>query len=300
MAKETNMPVNSPFNYKGNKFNLLPQLISHLPESTESMTLIDLFSGSGTVSFNLASRFRQVISNEYIGDIQRIQNVLMNGSDGEFLNLINCLKQFSSSDYAMYQRLRDDYNVYMTADFTGRSDYIRNRNGFLNEKAYRLYGLMLSCTNNMMRFNRNGLFNQTCGKRMYNESTEKKLIEWRNLLKTIHNVTISVGDFEKCTANIENNKDAFFYADPPYSNTEAGYNAFWKKDDDERLFNFIMKYPDAKWMISGTEIHGETRCKLLDLLSGTGKFKTIYLDYDYKKVSRKKGTNTQEVILINY
>ena len=295
------MFINSPFNYTGNKYRLLPQLISWFPDFTEKMTLIDLFSGSGTVSFNAASRFKHVISNEYIGDIQRIQHILMSGSDSEFLNLIDCLKQFSSSDYAIYQRLRDDYNAYMTADFTGHAEYIQNQQGFLNEKAYRLYGLMLSCTNNMLRFNQHGLFNQTCGKRMYNKSIEKKLIEWRNLLKTIHNVTISAGDFEKCTPDsMEDRTDMFFYADPPYSNTAAGYNAFWKSTDDERLFNFIMNNQNSKWMVSGTQVHGLDRCRLLDLLSETGKFQTIYLEHDYAKVARKKGTEVREVIMINY
>lgn len=303
LSQRIHMYVNSPFNYTGNKFKLLPQLVAHLPESTDNMTLVDLFSGSGTVSFNLAGMFKNVVSNEYIFDIQRIQKVLSTGSDTDFARLIECLKMFSSSDYDRYQILRDEYNSLLTSDFTGSGEYINDKITFLNYKAYRLYGLMLSCTNNMMRFNRHGLFNQTCGKRMYNESTEKKLTEWRNLLKTIRNVDIIWGDFETVSANsmrVQNMSDVFFYADPPYSNTEAGYNAFWKQNDDERLFKFITDFSDAKWMISGTDIHGDERCKLLDLLSESGKFKMIELEYDYKKVAKKKSTETHEVIMVNY
>ena len=294
---ESNMLVNSPFNYTGNKFEILPKLISNLPESTESMTLIDLFSGSGNISFNLAYRFKKILSNEYMGDIQRIQNVIQNGSDEDFENLIKCVKQFSSSDYNMYQKLRDYYNTYMYTDYTNHSEFIRNRYDFLNEKAYRLYGLMLSCTSHTIKFNRNGLFDQTCGKCMYDEFSEKKLISWRNMLKTIHNVDLLVGDFEKSIPEyIENKREILFYANPPYSNTIYGYKELWKSTDEDRLFNFIMKNIDSKWMISGTEVEGDSKCKLLDLILRTGKFKTIYLDYDCKK----NGTTTREVILINY
>lgn len=294
------MFVNSPFNYTGNKYKLLPQLVTHLPTPTDELTLIDLFSGSGTVSFNFAGMFKNVVSNDYIYEIQWLQKLFNAGSDMDVANLIAALKILSSSDYEKYQILRDDYNALCTADFTcrGRAELMNA----VNEKAYRLYGLMLSCTNNMLRFNRHGLFNQTCGKRMFNESTKKKIFEWRNLLKTIHNVDIQYGDFELISNNqlSHNSSDVFFYADPPYSNTNAGYNAFWKSDDDERLFKFIMSYSDSKWMISGTQVHGLDRCKLLDLLSETGKFKTIYLECDYAKVARKKGTETREVIMVNY
>ena len=55
------------------------------------------------------------------------------------------------------------------------------------------------------------------------------------------------------------------YADPPYSNTEAGYNAYWKKDDDDKLYNYLLDIDrkGSSFMISGVLNHNGETCKLL-------------------------------------
>lgn len=104
------------------------------------------------------------------------------------------------------------------------------------------------------------------------------------------------------------------YIDPPYGRvkeengeigkkqiSEAGYNAFWKKEDDLNLYNYI-KMIDKKgssFMVSGVLEHDGKVCWMLDKLISDG-FRYELLNYDYNKVSRKGNKNTKEIIIMNY
>lgn len=89
------------------------------------------------------------------------------------------------------------------------------------------------------------------------------------------------------------------YCDPPYSNTEAGYNAYWNKNDDNNLYDYLINADEigASWIISGSLKHGKKESELL--LKLLEKFKRIDIDYNYKKVSRKN-KETQEIIIKNF
>ena len=91
------------------------------------------------------------------------------------------------------------------------------------------------------------------------------------------------------------------YADPPYSNTEAGYNAYWKKDDDDKLYNYLLDIDrkGSSFMISGVLNHNGETCKLLSNLI-SDKFNYKILNFDYNKVSRVGKKETDEVIIMIY
>jgi site-specific DNA-adenine methylase len=91
------------------------------------------------------------------------------------------------------------------------------------------------------------------------------------------------------------------YCDPPYSNTEAGYNAYWKKDDDVKLYTFLkdIHSKGSSFMLSGSLNHAGESCKLLEDLIKDG-FNYKILDFDYNKVSRVGNKETQEIIIKNY
>ena len=105
-----------------------------------------------------------------------------------------------------------------------------------------------------------------------------------------------------------------FYCDPPYGRiknddgsiakkqiSEAGYNAFWKEDDDKRLYDYL-KLIDGKgssFMVSGVLHHDGKTCWMLDKLIQDG-YRYQELQFDYNKVSRKGDKSTTEVIITNY
>lgn len=271
------MWFNSPFNYTGNKFKQLEQLNSLLPIDTNNMMLVDLFSGSGTVGMNFSEKFNCVVCNDNVKDLITLHIWLYNNSNNvEYV--YNILTTYSSNDPIKYSILRKEYNECI--------DNI--------ERGFRLYGLILSCTNNFMRFNKEFKFNQTCGKRQFNDSVKAKLSIWLENIKNIQNVKFTCGDFSK----IKTTENMLIYCDPPYSNTEAGYNTLWKRDDDIRLYNYIMNNK-CKYMISSSISHGGTRSLLVDKLIETGLFTIHDIEYNYNKVAKNK-KETHEVVLTNY
>ncbi len=105
-----------------------------------------------------------------------------------------------------------------------------------------------------------------------------------------------------------------FYCDPPYGRiknedgtigkkqiSEAGYNAFWKEDDDKKLYEYLLKINEkgSSFMVSGVLNHDGNTCWMLDKLISDG-FKYKELNFDYNKVSRKGTKETTEVIIYNY
>jgi site-specific DNA-adenine methylase len=142
--------INTPLNYTGSKFKLLYQL---LPEFDYSkIYFIDLFCGGGSVYTNIVDKYEYILCNDVIGDVIGIHKGLIFDSE----NFIKKIKKLSPNkdDQEAFLKLRKSYNE--------------------NKNAEALFALMLSSTNNMMRFNMQLFYNQTFGKRSFNESTQKR------------------------------------------------------------------------------------------------------------------------------
>lgn len=81
----------------------------------------------------------------------------------------------------------------------------------------------------------------------------------------------------------------------------AGYNAYWRKDDDRRLFEHLLRLADGGHAIavSGVLRHNGKECPLLNLLINAG-WQTHLLHSDYSVVSKVGPKESQEVLLTNY
>lgn len=266
--------IETPFNYTGSKFKLLEQI---LPEFDYTKPyFVDLFMGGGSVYTNVVDKYEKILANDIIKDLVGIHQDLLNGDDVIDLTKSICPDK---TDAEAFGRLRDDYN--------------------LNPSSYKLWALMLSCTSNMMRFNQKFKFNQTFGKRTWNSSTQKKVELFTEHIRQYKDkIRFTFDTFNN--VNISSNK-VMVYADPPYSNTEAGYNAYWKKDDDDKLYNYLLDIDrkGSSFMISGVLNHNGETCKLLSNLI-SDKFNHKILKFDYNKVSRVGKKETDEVIIMNY
>lgn len=274
LGNEKNKYIEGVMNYTGSKFKLLDQII---PEFDYSKSIFfDVFCGGGSVYTNVVDKYNTVFVNDIIVDLVGIHSRLIESD-----NIIdNTKKLCPGKDNAEgYAKLREEYN--------------------LNPDSEKLWALMLSCTNNMMRFNQKFKFNQTYGKRGWNDNTTKKV---NNYLKHIRQYQDKLKFLSMSFKDIEVlSKDIMFYCDPPYSNTEAGYNAFWKKDDDKNLYDFLHRIDKkgASFMISGVLKHDSKPCELLKNLIADG-FLYKELNYDYNKVSKKGNKETVEIIIKNY
>lgn len=265
------MIINSPLNYTGNKFDLLPQILPLFDYSKSNF--IDLFVGGGSVYVNVLDKYKTIIINDIIVDLVDIHKNL---TDAEFIESVKsfCVNKEDSNGY---NNLRNSYNE--------------------NKSAAKLYALMLCCTNNMIRFNKKFLFNQTFGKRTFNSKTEEKIKAFVEHRLNFNNLYFSSVHF----SNFSILPDSFYYIDPPYSNTGAGYNVFWENDDDYKLFDYCKRINQigSTFAVSGTRLHNNKTCELIELLKAEG-FKVHLLDKNYKKVAKKADNSTQEVLITNY
>lgn len=278
--------IEPPMNYTGSKFKLLEQL---LPEfDTTKSIFVDVFTGGGSVYTNVLDRYEKVIVNDIISDLIGIHKGLLESDD-----IVNKTKLLcpGKDNPVGYGTLRENYNS--------------------NPSPEGLWALMLSCTNNMMRFSQKFKFNQTFGKRGFSDSTQRKVNNFtEHIRKFKDNLVYLSTQFE----NIEIKSDMMIYCDPPYGRiknedgtigkkqiSEAGYNSFWLKDDDMKLYEFIRKIDSigASFMVSGVLHHDGKTCWMLDKLIADG-FKYKEIKYDYNKVSRKGNKETTEIIITNY
>lgn len=267
--------INSPFNYTGSKFKLLDQLLPSFDYSKPYF--IDLFCGGGSVYSNILDKYEKVIVNDIISDLVNIHQSILESDDIIDRTKILCLG--IKEDQDKFLKLREDYNNNPTSD--------------------KLWSLMLSCNSNLIRFNKKGKFNQTWGKRSWNDSTQKKLDIFKNHIRRYKdNIRFTSKSFK--SVEVKSDK-VMVYIDPPYSNTNAGYNTIWTKDDDEELYKYIKNIDKigASFMLSGVLEHDGKPCKLLERLIIDG-YRVIEFDFNYNKVSKKGKKNTKEIIIVNY
>jgi DNA adenine methylase len=266
--------IKPPFNFTGCKTTLLPQLLPLFNYQHE--TFVDLFTGGGSVWCNVAPYFRKVLANDIIADLIGIQRELLERDDIIAATKALCV---SKQDKEGYHRRRDDYNA--------------------NPSPAGLFMLMQSCNNNMLRLNAHFRFNQTFGRRSWNPQTDIKVARYTEHIRKFRDrVTLTSGDFQQ--AQIPAN--SMVYIDPPYSATEAGYNAIWKKSlDDRRLFEHVelLDQQGHSVAVSGVSLHNGKECLLLNLLMEAG-WTVTKLQHDYNGVSKVGIKQTQEVLLTNY
>lgn len=274
MEKGLTRMIETPFNYTGSKFKLLEQLIP-LFDKTKPV-FVDLFAGGGSVYTNIAPFYSSIVVNDIIGDLIGIHQKLIFDTE----NTVSMVKSLcvAKDDQVGYHLLRDSYNA--------------------NPNPEKLFALMLCCTNNMMRFNKKFKFNQTFGKRTFNPRTQLKIEAFSQALQPYKDkIQFEAQSFEKIVCS----PDTMCYVDPPYTQTEAGYNSYWGKEDDLGLFDYCKQLDSMKasFAVSGIQSHDGRSCRLIDLLLEAGFHKTS-IECDYNKVSRKGAKETTEVLITNY
>lgn len=273
--------LKSPLNYSGSKHDLMPQLLQHFPKPESVEVFYDVFAGGLSVTIN--SPYKNIVSNDIIKPLIEFYDNLYFASKN---NLID--EEISKIlEYQIDKNSEDDY--YKTRD-----EFNSNNNPYL------FFSLVSSCTNNMMRFNKSFKFNQSFGKRTINDSTISKINEYCQVLKT-KNIIFSNFDYTSLIDNFKITKNDFVYLDPPYAFiTEAGYNAYWSKTNEDNLYKFLdlLNEREIRFALSGVSIHKGIENPNLDKLK---KYKIINLEHSYEKVARKKLTGeSQEILVINY
>ena len=222
--------INGYLNYTGSKFKLLSQIIPQMDYTKKYF--VDLFTGSFVVGANVVDKYDKVLANDIIVELIGIHKELIKSPD-EFIQKTKSLCP-CKDDKDSYLKLRQSFNENKTPE--------------------KLFALILSCNSNFMRFNQSFMFNQTHGKRTWNDNTQKKV---EDFVKNIKPYTEKIIFTSKHFKDINICQPSMVYIDPPYTESEAGYNAYWRKEDDTSLYNYCKDLHKNKssFMLSGILKH---------------------------------------------
>lgn len=301
--------IQSPLNYTGGKFKLLPQILPLFPTNIE--VFVDLFCGGANVGINVSSQ--RTILNDTDDNLTYLFSMFKNLGD-DFLSLLDEIIE----KYGLSQSSKYGYDYYDCNSNTGLAPYnkdrfLKLREDFNNKKTVdyyyyaMLYTLIIYSFNNQIRFNSIGQFNLPVGKRDYNEKMQQKLQNFINRLKEkdyeFSNLDFRDFDIAKLNSN------SFVYADPPYLITCATYNekGGWGEQDEHDLLKFLDKLHEnnIKFALSNVlRSKGKENSILIDwTVKNRNRYKVVNLDYNYNNSNyqtKNKNDVTEEVLIINY
>ena len=302
--------IQSPLNYTGGKYKLLPQILPHFPKDIDYF--VDLFCGGGNVGINVPCN--RVLFNDNNSIIRYMFGTFKNMDKEETFRLIDSIiKEYGLSDSDKY-----GYEYYGCNSADGLSKYntdgyLRLREDFnkMQNKDYgyyiTLYVLIVYSFNNQIRFNRRGEFNLPAGKRDFNRKMREKLSAFIDRLKS-GDYTFESNDFREISDEDWNDK-TFVYVDPPYLITCATYNEQdgWNEELEKELLNYLDKLNDRgiRFALSNVlQSKGKENKLLLDWVNrNIGKYRVIYLDYTYANSNyhtKDRTSKTDEVLIVNY
>ena len=302
--------IQSPLNYTGGKYKLLPQILPHFPKDIDYF--VDLFCGGGNVGINVPCN--KVLFNDNNSIIRYMFGTFKNMDKEETFRLIDSIiKEYGLSDSDKY-----GYEYYGCNSADGLSKYntdgyLRLREDFnkMQNKDYgyyiTLYVLIVYSFNNQIRFNRRGEFNLPAGKRDFNRKMREKLSAFIDRLKS-GDYTFESNDFREISDEDWNDK-TFVYVDPPYLITCATYNEQdgWNEELEKELLNYLDKLNDRgiRFALSNVlQSKGKENKLLLDWVNrNIGRYRVIYLDYTYANSNyhtKDRTSKTDEVLIVNY
>lgn len=305
--------IQSPLNYTGGKYKLLPQILPHFPKNIN--TFVDLFCGGCNVGINVEAN--KIIYNDLNQNLIYLYHTFKNlDKDVAFECIYEIIEKF---DLSLSSRNGYDYYNCDSASGLGsfnKDKFIELRDAFNNKQAQEsydyyyyimLYVLIIYSFNNQIRFNSKGEFNLPVGKRDFNEKMQGKLSTFIDRVKE-QNCSFTCQDFQNFDASVLTPND-FVYIDPPYLITCATYNeqGGWNEETEKALLKFIDTLHAKKIRFALSNVlssKGKENKFLIDWLNNNfDRYKVIHLNYSYSNSNyqtKDKLSNSDEVLIVNY
>lgn len=302
--------IQSPLNYTGGKYKLLPQILPLFP--AEINTFVDLFCGGCNVGINVFAK--KVIYNDLNEHLLYLYNTFKNlDKDSTFELIYQIIDKYELSLVS-----KNGYDFYGCESAKGLGEY--NKEKFLKLRAdfnaktsydyyyyIMLYVMIVYAFNNQIRFNSKGQFNLPVGKRDFNKKMSDKLSEFIDVIKN-QNSVFTCKDFREF--NISNlGSNDFVYLDPPYLITCATYNeqGGWTDENEKALLSFIdnLHEKNIRFALSNVlRSKGKENTILINWLKESAdKYKSIDLKYSYSNSNyqtKNRNFSSEEVLIINY
>ena len=192
--------IPQPFQYQGSKRALAPMILPYLPGKFRR--LVEPFAGSGAMSLACAARGQA--SRFWLNDLNQPLAELLNA-------MINRPEELADAYHDLW---RDDAVDALEHFYTVREQFNRTRNPKL------LLYLLTRCIKGAVRYNSEGLFNQSPDKRRLGtrpETMRRNIMAVSLLLRG--KTVVTSHDFRDVLAAAE--PEDLIYMDPPYQGTSG-------------------------------------------------------------------------------
>lgn len=279
----------APFNYIGNKYKLLPQI---MPLFKNSDSVVDLFCGGCDVISNINASRRY--ANDINGFVIDICRYFQEHDIDEIITRLDSIInrwELTQTNKEGYNKLRDYYN-----------------NGHHDDPMI-LYVLVCYGFNHQFRFNSKHEFNNPFGanRSSFNDSMRRNLVAFK---ERIDDIIFSVNDFRDFNIEITYS-GGFLYADPPYLITTGSYNdgkrgfKGWGQQDDSDLFELLdgINSNNGFFAMSNVLEHkGLSNDLLKKWVKNNGYYVNI-MNFNYNNSNyhtKNRQYKTVEVLITNY
>ena len=302
--------IQSPLNYTGGKFKLLPQILPLFPK--EINCFVDLFCGGCNVGINVKSK--SVVYNDLDEHLLYLYNTFKNLDKDATFDLI----YKTINDYQLSLVSENGYEFYNCESSKGLGDYNREhflklRKDFNDRKVedyyyyIMLYVIIVYAFNNQIRFNSKGEFNLPVGKRDFNRNMQEKLSAFIDRIQS-QNCKFTCEDFRNFDVSKLGNSD-FVYIDPTYLITCATYNeqGGWSEQDEIDLLAFLDRLTERNIRFALSNVlrsKGKENKILIEWLQkNTERYNIHSLNYGYSNSNyqtKDKESKSEEVLVTNY
>lgn len=300
--------IQSPLNYTGGKFKLLPQILPLFPKKIDRF--FDIFCGGCNVGIN--------VDCEEVNFIDRAEHLIYLFQTFQNVEKDELLKWIYEivSDYGLSLVSRNGYKFYGCESGAGlgifnREPFNHLRDDFNNTEIFdyryyaMLYVLIVYAFNNQIRFNSAGKFNLPVGKRDFNSRMQSKLVAFIDKIQS-GNYKFICRDFRE----LENfSAKDFVYCDPPYLITCATYNETggWTDSEERDLLNFLDRLHARRIKFALSNVL-RSKGKENEILSNwlnqnSLTYKAVHLNYNYANSNYHKADKvsvSDEVLIVNY
>lgn len=296
--------VQSPLNYTGGKFRLLKQIFEKIPKDID--IFYDIFCGG----FNVGANFnaKKIIGIDKNKELIKLLKFLKKQNYEKLEKKIEEKIKY----YDLSNSFKNGYEYYGCNSYDGLGKYnkekfLRLREDYNSQKKEILFLLLIFYSfNNQIRFNKRNKFNLPVGKRDFNSNLRKKLKNFIYNLQLVETEFESI-DFRNIDLKKINQKNTFFYLDPPYLLGQASYNEnnLWTENDEKDLLRFLERCnrKKIKFALSNVMEHKGNENRILKDWSSKNNFFVNYLDFNYYNSNyqiKRKNTVTKEVLITNF
>lgn len=277
--------LKSPFNYIGNKYKLLPQILPLFPKKIN--VFFDMFCGGLDVAINVKTKKK--IANDINHFVIEIMQLFQEESIDELLEKIDQIileNNLSKENKDSYYEFREKYNN--------------------NKDPLSLYVLVCYSFNYQFRFNSDLDYNNPAGtnRSSFNDNMRKRLVDFTNKIEDIQLLNKNFKDLDLSILG----KNDFVYADPPYRASIGSYNdgkrgfEGWLLEDDLKLFEMLDSLDKRKIKFALSNVFKNNGSENKELTNWSKNYNVHYLEncYSNSNYQRKKGEITTEVLITNY